>query len=180
MSDRTTLKNLDASPEHESSQLNELRASKDLASKPENSDRPPAPATDLSQVSIAAAGVERLSAQPDKRILRPGHQHTSAAGRSAEGVSRRDRSTGQIGVFKNPYYPYQGNALDRFVALIANIFKVLEKLLLKLLGGGDAPMPKHAPKTSQAKKDPVSEQELERKKQKEREAKQRELGTHRS
>jgi len=180
MSDRTTLKNLDAAPEQESSQLNELRASKDLAAKPETCDRPFAPATDLSQVSIAAAGVERLSARPDKRIIRSGHQPASTTEQSAAEAPRKARSTGEVGVFKNPYYPYQGNALDRFVALIANICKVLEKLLLKLLGGGDAPMPKHAPKTTQAKKDPVSEQELEKKKQKEREAKQRELGLHRS
>jgi hypothetical protein len=180
MSDRTTLKNLDAAPEHESSQLSELRASKDLASKPENSDLPLAPATDLSQISIAAAGVERLSARPGKRIIRLGHQSASATERSAQGASPKARSTGEVGVFKNPYYPYQGNALDRFVALIANICKVLEKLLLKLIGGGDAPIPKHAPKTTQAKKDSPSEQEQEKKKQKEREAKQRELSTNRS
>lgn len=181
MSERITLKNLDAPQEQEVSELNDLRASKDLGFKSANSDLANSTNTDLSQISIAAAGVERLSQRPDKRIIRPGANSATSNEAVSQGASRQRKApSAEVGVFKNPYYPYQGSIIDRFVALVANIFKALEKLILKLLGGADAPLPRPAQHPIAAKKTLSDTEELEEKKRRAEQARQRELDIHRS
>ena len=180
MSERTTLKSLDAPPEQESSELSSLRASKDLGNKPANLDAPGATAADLSQSSIPSSGINRVDSRPDRRIIKHG---TDSA--PVPGTERMSPASGKApertasGVFSNPFYPYQGNIIDRFVALIANICKVLERLLLKLLTGGDVTLPSPQPQKTIAKPgasaDTSDGEKLEAAKKR-----QRELTTHRS
>ena len=177
MSDRSQIKNLDAPVENGTSSLENLRASKDLGL----SEAPPSN-TDLSQVSIAVAGVERLSAKAGKRII-------SASGTATKSVLRSQRDTETepdksapkkvhtSGILMNPYFPYQGNLLERFVTLLANICKFLEQLLLKLLGGGDAEPIK--PSVQKPQKKEISSSEEDRIKEA-HEKIQRELSIHRS
>lgn len=181
MSERTTLKSLDAPVEQESSELSSLRASKDLGSKPANLDCDSTPATDLSLNSITTSGVERISARPDKRIIRHGHGVAlSPEAKMDKSHSAKSSTKSEVGIFKNPYYPYQGNLADRFIALLANICKVLERLFLKLLSGGDAPLPKPSQRQPEPTASQPSPTEAAAKKREATQKQQRELRTHRS
>lgn len=182
MSERTTIKSLDASVDQQSSELSSLRASKDLGSKPANLDSASSTSADLSQSSITTPGIELLrSARPETRIIRQGDGTglTPEAEKGKAPAARRSKSP-EIGIFKNAYYPYTGNVINRFVALIANICKVLERLILKLLGGGDVPLTKPSQQQSTPAAKQQSPTEEAAKKREAEQKQQRNLRTHRS
>ena len=174
MSDRSQIKNLDAPVETVTHDLDSLRATKDLGSETQ------AVNTDLSQVSIPSSGVERLSPRSDNRILRSGSGIVSSATASKEPkVGSPGKSGEKHGILKNPFFPYQGDLLDRFVTLLANICKVIEQFILKLLGAGEIDTP--TPVRKQALlKEPSEAPDAEREKREELERLQRKLGIHRS
>ena len=177
MSDRSHIKNLDAPIEQVVSNLSDLRASRD----PKNAQELSSPAeTDLSQASIAASGVDRLSAKPDKRIFVG--QNVSASLEQAERLRNpsTERAQKPHGVLNNPYYPYQGDLFSRLITLFANIFKALERLILRLLGGADVEIPTHSKQQVPRiePRAPTHAEQLEKKRLEEE--RQRHLGVHRS
>lgn len=185
MSDRSQVKNLDTPIAQGASPLNTLRASKDLGSSHPSTDHTAALETDLSQASIAVSGVPRVSAKSDKRILRPGPANSPDLSPSPEHEKGQQQEAGakrqaNSGILINPHYGYHGNLLERFVTLIANVLKVLERILLRLLGGGD-PGPAPAQK-AQPIAPPSTEPsaDIEKSRREEREKIQRELSHHRS
>lgn len=185
MSDRSQIKNLDTPMPQGSSPLETLRASRELGTSNAAVDQGATLETDLSLASIPVTDVPRISAKSDKRILRPatgpGPMLATGADTAQEQESKSaPKQAPASGILKNPHFAYQGDLLERFVTLIANVMKVLERLFLRLLGGGDKdPMParKVAP-IIQAEELPGPD--LEKKRREEREKLQRELGHHRS
>jgi hypothetical protein len=97
----------------------------------------------------------------------------------AKGRSRSSTENKEVGLFKNLHWEYSGGIVSKFITFLANLFKVLERLILKLLGGGDvAPLPKQGPMSTTPKEAPSSKDpEQERK---EREKNSRSMHTHRS
>ena len=86
--------------------------------------------TDLASASIQSISVVRLSARPEKRKLT-----NLASSPSAESSPLQEpriirkatpRSNQKHGVFKNPYFPYEGGPLGRLISLLANLMKVVE------------------------------------------------------
>jgi len=184
MAERTPLKNLDAPVSQSSSPLDSLKASRDLGTKPANVDASAAAATDLSKASIPLSGVQRASPTAGKRILRPPAPAKAVASKPETRVQPRKPSAAKrpaetYGILKNPCFPYEGDLVDRFVTLVANMCKALEQMVLRLLGGGDAPSIETAPVT-QLPTEPDQETEQEREERERREKLQRDLAIHRS
>jgi len=182
MSDRSVVKT-DVGTDKGNSSLDSLRTSKELGEARTSPDHAPGTETDLSQVSIASSGIPRVSAKTDKRIIRTPNLTPSNEIDREVGKERLQKDSlshsGTTGILNNPHYSYQGNLLERFITFLANIMKMLEQLLLRFLGGGDAPLPQpsqqpliHEPSSSSP--------DEERKKREEREKLQRELSIHRS
>ena len=90
--------------------------------------------TDLSSASIQSISVVRLSARPEKRKLSSLNVPTPPELEPAAEHPPRQRSEPKRaeshGILKNPYFPYKGNLLERFITLLANILKYLERSLL--------------------------------------------------
>lgn len=142
MTDRTRGPHTSGSPQ-EAIDLNELHASKTQEAlrtevlEPSN--------TDLSSASIQSISVVRLSARPEKRKHAGPLRPTSTEGelqKEANASKKPLQGKGQPhGLLKNPYFPYQGNLLERFVTFIANFLKVAELSILKSLRPTPPPAP---------------------------------------
>lgn len=127
MTERTRGSQPSSSPQ-EAIDLNELHASKtqeQLRASAFDSAN-----TDLASASIQSISVVRLSARPEKRKLthlspgasmEPTEQHEPKIG-----TKHTVRSNQKHGIFKNPYFPYEGGPLGRLISLIANLMKVIE------------------------------------------------------
>lgn len=123
--------------------LNELHASKTQSTlrtkvlEPSN--------TDLASASIQSISVVRMSARPERRdISKAFRAFTQKSGNTTEskGLNKGTAKSGAShGVFKNPFFRYEGNIFERFIALIANLLKVFELSLLRVLKPTPAPKP---------------------------------------
>lgn len=147
MSERALDKNQEASAAGQFD-LTDLHASKDLHI---TEDRHVANTTDLSSASISATNIVRATPKADPR-----HDpfHASSASRSSQASERqpaRSTSATNPGIFKNPTYRYSGNIIQRIITFVANILKVLERLLLRLLGARDLNSPTPPPRQAAAK-----------------------------
>lgn len=93
--------------------------------------------TDLSSASIQSISVVRLSARPEKRKISPITVPTVPElddTREQKQSGRPHPTRGQNhGILKNPYFPYQGGLVERFITLLANVLKHLERSLLASL-----------------------------------------------
>jgi len=144
MTDRTRGPTAHSSPQ-EAIDLNELHAA-----KPGENPTDMGPAnTDLASASIQSISVVRLSARPEKRKVgaaRPTLETETKSDREPRSTTRSTSRGGEKhGVFKNPYFPYEGNLLERFVTLLANLLKVFELSVLRSLK--PPPPPTTKPKT---------------------------------
>jgi hypothetical protein len=147
MSERALDKNQEASAAGQFD-LTDLHASKDLHIKEE---RHAANTTDLSSASISATNIVRATPKAEPRrdpIPSPSVSHTSQA-TERQGV--RNHAAQPPGIFKNPTYRYSGNIIQRIITFVANILKVLERLLLRLLGARDLNSPTPPPRQANAK-----------------------------
>lgn len=132
---------------------------------------------DLASASISPSEVLRVSQRTDVRrsiqenastpqasLELTNSRSRSAAGKSADGTA--------TGIFKNPFYRYDGGLLNKILALIGNILKALERIFLRLLGARDAARTPHRHNSSQTKPESATtdahEQQLEKEKRKER------------
>jgi hypothetical protein len=181
MSERTLTHNQSNTAVDGQETLESLSASKDLHKQARSAvDKDPANQSDLSSASISSADVLRASPRTEMRQGVLIQTSTSAVETTrAKGRSRSSTGNKEVGLFKNPHWEYSGGIVSKFITFLANLFKVLERLILKLLGGGDvAPLPKQGPMSKTPKEAPSSkEPEQERK---EREKNSRSMHTHRS
>ena len=150
MSERALDKSQDASATGQFD-LTDLRASKDLHTKGAQA---PANAADLSSASISATNIVRATHKPEVR-RDPFHHSTSPSeSRSAQTTTNkhtRSADGAAPGIFKNPTYRYSGGFISRVITFIANILKVLERLILRLLGARDLKAPTPQPQQAQKK-----------------------------
>jgi ribosomal protein L12E/L44/L45/RPP1/RPP2 len=159
----------------EGADLSELASAKDLHQSPTAS---PANATDLASASISPADVLRVSQRTD--IRKSVHERVPAQETAVELTNSRSKSSAprsteagaKQGIFKNAFYRYDGGLLNKILALIGNILKVIERLFLRLLGARDAVAPPSNPQSTSSKRDDKttdsSKQELEKENRKER------------
>jgi len=158
----------------EGSDLSELASAKDLHQSLTAS---PANATDLASASISPADVLRVSQRTD--IRKSVHERVPTQETAVELTNSRSKSSAprtteggaKQGVFKNAFYRYDGGLLNKILALIGNILKVIERLFLRLLGARDAVAPNTQQSPSNKREDTTtdsSKQELEKEKRKER------------
>jgi hypothetical protein len=93
--------------------------------------------TDLSSASIQSMSVVRLSARPEKRKVSSLNVATTPGLESQpeqETKQRAERKLNQShGILKNPYFLYKGGLFERFITLLANLLKYLERSLLASL-----------------------------------------------
>jgi hypothetical protein len=115
--------------------------------------------TDLSSASIQSMSVVRLSARPAMRKI----TSHSPEPRSDQKPRKQPilRSHQKYGVFKNPYFPYEGGPLGRLISLLANLIKVGELAIFNT--PRHTPPPSHAVQSRvvKAKKRDASGRELE-------------------
>ena len=120
---------------HEALDLTDLHASKSQESL--RNDVTDAANTDLSSASIQSISVVRLSARPEKRKISSINVPTVPdldETREQKQPIRPHQTRGEKhGILKNPYFPYQGGPLERFITLLANLLKHLERSLLSSL-----------------------------------------------
>lgn len=117
--------------------LNELHASKSMDPSSAN--------TDLANASIQSISVVRLSSRPERRkiaspTLSQNEEPMMAPDRKAPTTSRPHKGI-NFGVLKNPYYKYEGNVVERFISLVANLLKVIEHSLLRSFKPKNPPPP---------------------------------------
>jgi len=158
----------------ESADLSMLSATKDLH---ELSDKIPANTADLASASISPAEVMRSSSRTD--IRKAVQDKVPAHSASVELTNSRSRAQNSSsansqkpGVFKNPFYRYDGGLINKILSLIANILKVLERFFLRLLGARDKIEPQQRQQSTPTKPEDGAlaskEEQLERDKRKER------------
>lgn len=120
--------------------------------------------TDLSSASIQSISVVRLSARPEKRNLSSLTVPTAAELEPT--TEHRPKQSGVVkkgqtlGILKNPYFPYKGNILERFITLLANILKYLERSLLASLRP-QPPQVRPPTSTTRAKKRDAAGREID-------------------
>ena len=107
----------------------------------------PANNQDLTDLSISDPSVTRVPHTPIARGVRSRSNGadvgtvTLSNSRSRTGASKSPES-GKIGVFKNPFYRYDGGLMNKLIAFIGNILKLIERFILRLFGMRDAgPLP---------------------------------------
>lgn len=175
MSDRgNAIQGAQTAPEGQST-LGELSASRDLhKTKTSKLDTQAANQADLTSASLSSsAQVVRVPHRPElRRDLSP--QSGPAAERSLNASSQTGKGAGASvkpahGIFTNPAYKYSGGLASKIISFIANILKVLERLLLRLLTGPDrsAPAPtqqSHSATPNQKEANTPDESKLEREK----------------
>jgi hypothetical protein len=134
--------------------------------------------SDLASASLSSADVMRVTQRTDIRNSLQ-DRATPATKTSVDLTNSKSRASAlksvannDSGIFKNPFYRYDGGLLNKILALIGNILKALERLFLRLLGARDsAPTPNRS-QTPQTKKDDgtsaTQQQQEERDKRKER------------
>ena len=127
MTERTRGSQPSGSPQ-EAIDLNELHASKtqeQLRASAFDSAN-----TDLASASIQSISVVRLSTRPEKRKLTnlsPSLDTETSTLRDPKVLKRPvTKSNQKHGIFKNPYFPYEGGPLGRLISLLANLMKVVE------------------------------------------------------
>lgn len=183
----------------EGSDLSDLCASKETTLKP--GEFAPANEADLSIASIPPSDVMRVSQRPEVRrtigeSLEPTKKPETGDPLTGNSISKspiskssvtltnsRSRSessksaeNGKMGLFKNPFYRYDGGLMNKLMAFIGNILKLIERFILRLLGMRDeAPMPQQnsaSPKnkadTPDAATDAATKEEKARDKRKEK------------
>lgn len=170
----------------EADDLSVLAASKNLHKKQQTA---PANSDDLASASIASSDAMRVTQRghaTDEAHLKTGKIITNGRGNQSEPVSQsvsltnsKSRSTpqrgsnaGEHGILKNPFYRYDGGLINKILALIGNILKVLERIFLRLLGMRDVE-PANSPKprlqkTKENSPENDHSKELEREKRKQR------------
>jgi hypothetical protein len=126
--------------------LGELSASKDLH-KTKGSDlhAEPANQSDLTNVSLSSANVMRVPHRPEiRRELSTRNSIGTEQEQSTSSQRTRQGGTSSKpvhGVFTNPAYKYSGGLASKIISFFANILKVIERLLLRLLIGPDRSAP---------------------------------------
>jgi hypothetical protein len=164
MSERgRTIQGAQTSPEGHST-LGELSASRDLhkttSAAPSTE---PANQSDLTSLSLSPSNVVRVPHRPEpRRNVSTKPSFFSERETSTTRLTRSSKhSSGEPahGIITNPTYKYTGGLVSKIISFIANILKVLERLLLRLLIGPD----KAAPTTrQQTKPATTSEKEASR------------------
>lgn len=166
---------IQAATQNEVADLSELASSKDLH---QTISSIPANATDLTSASISSADVLRVSQRSD--IRKSLHERVSPQEVSVELTNSRSKASPsrsaeggtKNGVFKNAFYRYDGGLLNKILALIGNILKVIERLFLRLLGARDAVTTPNNPQSTSSKREDTntdsSKQEIDKEKRKER------------
>jgi hypothetical protein len=150
----------------EAGDLSDLAASKNLR---EGISIAPANSTDLATASISSADVMRVSQRSDiRRAVQDRITPQQATVELTNGRSRstlsKSSDTTAVGIFKNPFYRYDGGLLNKVLALIGNILKALERIFLRLLGARDTSPTPHQTQPTRAKSDGVAAESQEKQK----------------
>jgi hypothetical protein len=117
----------------------------------------PANDSDLSSASISASDVMRVSSRSGRRVIQttpsgPDKSTVSLTNSRSRADISKSPESGRMGLFKNPFYRYDGGIMNKLMAFIGNILKMIERFILRLLGMRDAaPVPCQQKNTSQAK-----------------------------
>ncbi|MEY4669194.1 MAG: hypothetical protein RL518_1893 [Pseudomonadota bacterium] len=153
MSERTRGSHVSGS-RPEAHDLTELHASKTADPVSPTSSEPAN--TDLASASIQSINVVRLSSRPEKRPLSSLNLATSTdvAHTTEQKIEQRPTSKRgeKHGILNNPYFPYKGGPLERFITLLANLVRYLEKSLLAALQDRPSPVPVQKPVIKTKKK----------------------------
>lgn len=97
----------------------------------------PANSPDLATASISPADTLRVSARPEiRKTIQDATSVELTNSRSRSTTNQRDLGS-KTGIFKNPFYRYDGGLLNKILALIGNILKIIERIFLRLLGARD-------------------------------------------
>jgi|GEM_PF-1890196 len=135
--------------------LSQLSASKKTALTPDQ--LAPANEADLSSASISASDVMRVSSRSERRATQtipsgPDKSTVTLTNSRSRADTSKSPENGKMGLFKNPFYRYDGGIMNKLMAFIGNILKMIERFILRLLGMRDAaPVPGQQKNTSQAK-----------------------------
>ena len=125
------------------SSLEDLSASKDLH-KTKKTELPTEAANqaDLKSASLSSANVMRVPHRPELR--RPElHRDISPDNRMdsgrevSQGKNTRGATKPDHGIITNPKFKYSAGFASRIISFLANILKVIERLILRLLAGPD-------------------------------------------
>jgi hypothetical protein len=138
-----------------SNALGDLSATSDLH-RPANLEQSPArqssikedlPPSDLASATISDAKVMRAQYQPLSRreitpraAASPSNSQRTQSSRKTN-TSRAASKGGARGIFTNPTYRYEGSFISKLLSFVANILKVLERLILRLFTGPDRVTP---------------------------------------
>jgi hypothetical protein len=107
----------------------------------------PANQSDLAAASISSKDVMRVSQRVEpRRDLHPSNQERNTS--SARSKDSQGKSPLQEGILNNPTYRYGGDLVTRFITLLANILKFIERLFLRLLSGPDGSVVKQRPQNN--------------------------------
>jgi hypothetical protein len=129
----------------------------------------------VSQRSSIRNGVDHTPLSQHAQVeLTNGRSRTSAQTSTSAGASHSSGRPAN-GILRNPFYRYDGGLLNKVLALIGNILKALERLVLRLLGARDSVAPSGRPQQSTKQttagsegSDPKQAQELEREERRKR------------
>jgi hypothetical protein len=122
----------------------------------------PANSPDLATASISPADTLRVS--PPRQIRKTIQEATSVEltnSRSRSTTNQRDLGS-KTGIFKNPFYRYDGGLLNKILALIGNILKVIERIFLRLLGARDTTLTPNRSQSNQTKSAETGAEDLEK------------------
>lgn len=134
--------------------LDDLSASKNLHEKERNrSFRESRNDADLASASISTSDIMRASHRPGTRRDIAARTSTDTARDATRTTARQHHkdtslSKREHGVITNPAFKYDGGLVSKLVSFFANILKVLERLLLRLLMGPDVVAPTTRPQST--------------------------------
>lgn len=131
----------------------------------------PANQSDLATASISSKDIMRVSqrVEPRKNLNTSRQEQSPSPTRAGH---RRGNAPRPEGILNNPTYRYGGDLLTRFITLLANILKFIERLFLRLLSGPDSsaatPKPQNASTINEQSHHTQHDQERERKERQEK------------
>ena len=125
--------------------------------------------SNLDDATISSTGVVRVNAEfnvnakeRERKILKNGEEldedldpelrdintrvrlsNSASCSPICERRSSRVGASSKHGIFKNPLYNYEGGLMDKLIALLGNIVKFIERIILSLLGARDDSVDPH-------------------------------------
>jgi hypothetical protein len=125
--------------------------------------------SNLNDATISSTGVMRVASEfnantkeRERKILKNGEEldedldpelrdintrvrlsNSASCSPLSERRSSRAGASSKHGIFKNPLYNYEGGLMDKLIALLGNLVKFIERIILSLLGARDDSVDPH-------------------------------------